>query len=77
MVIETFVMLTKMALEIQPPFTSGFVHSWSCSVERRGGGFLFKILTLALLFSQSSTLCILQNLSKEFLSKCIFMSVSG
>lgn len=37
MVFETFVMLTKMALEIQPQFTYGFIHSWSHTVERGGG----------------------------------------
>lgn len=36
---ETFVMLTKMALETQPQFMYSFVHSWSCTVKRRGGGF--------------------------------------
>lgn len=35
---ETFVMLTKMALEIQLQFTYGFIQSWSSTVERRGGG---------------------------------------
>lgn len=33
MVSETFVMLTKMALEIQPPFTYVFICPWSCILE--------------------------------------------
>lgn len=37
MVSETFVMLTKMALEIQPQFTYGFIRPWSCIL---GGGIL-------------------------------------
>lgn len=35
---ETFVMLTKQALEIQPQLTYGFIQSWSCTEERRGEG---------------------------------------
>lgn len=68
MVSETFVVLTKMALEIQPQFTYGFIGLRSCILGLKKKKFhLYKIKNLLSFFSQSTTLCILHNLCKEFL----------